>query len=116
MLSNYLLISFQVQLGGYRELRLTSVRKQRSVLERSDLANYVGGEETEPNVRKRLNHQNGVHPQTILKLQLGNSSQLSRVLHKEKGRLSQNIIEMGPSQHPERELYSLATLWSMSGH
>ena len=84
----------QVQLGGYREVRGTLVQlslnwgKKTMVgvrIRRCDHTDYMAGERkfSQPKVTKRLNNQNGLHPQTILKLQLGHSSKLSTGLHKE---------------------------------
>lgn len=56
-------------------------------IRRCDHTDYMAGERkfSQPKVTKRLNNQNGLHPQTILKLQLGHSSKLSTVLHKGGG-------------------------------
>lgn len=72
---------------------------------------------SQPNVRKRLNNKNGVHLQTILKLQPGNASKLSTILHKGKGRASQNITEMGPPSPRGGDAVQCATtVWSAIGH
>lgn len=86
----------QVQLGGYRKVRGILVQlslnwgKKTMVgvrIRRCDHTDYMAGERkfSQPKVTKRLNNQNGLHPQMLLKLQLGHSSKLSTVLHKGGG-------------------------------
>lgn len=56
-------------------------------IRRCDHTDYMAGERkfSQPKVTKRLNNQNGIHPQAILKLQLGHSSKLSSPAQRRRG-------------------------------